>query len=103
MVMAIQIELRGPRGEILAIAEESWSSLDSTWPELAFADFPLLAGVDRDANTMFNRLQISVVLGELITLMAEASSGRAPLFERLLAMCHLGGSTVGAELWFLGD
>ena len=90
-------------GNLLEVAEESWRSVQTQWPELSFDEFPLLAGVDTEARTMFNRLQMESVLQELDLLLVRAPKGRIDLISKLIEMSRVGAETIDAELWFLGD
>lgn len=102
--MPIGIELRDRvTGEVLGAAEESWDSIRSMWPALPADEYPLLAGVDRDDDTTFNRLQLPRLVAELERLRPDAHEDVRPVVERVLELARRGASASQAQLWFLGD
>lgn len=101
--MALRIELRDRAGVVLDVAEESWDSISSQWPEISMVEFPILGAIDPDARTMFNRLQMEFCLPELQRLALSAKGKRAELIGRLIAMSQRGAKGIDLELWFLGD
>jgi hypothetical protein len=88
---------------VVAVTGETYDTLDATLPELAFEDFPLMAGVDRYGLTMFNRLQLAPLAGELEILLKDAPPPRAALLSELIKICHKGSQLSDVQLWILGD
>lgn len=101
--MPLRIELRDRGGSVLDVTAESWKSISTQWPETSFEEYPLLAGIDPDGRTMFNRLQMEFGINELKRLYQTTSSGRVGLIARVLEMSQRGVTMNDAELWFLGD
>jgi hypothetical protein len=101
--MPLTIELRERSGRILGACGESWDSVAGMWPDVRFEDYPLLAGVDRDDNTIFNRSQMGRVVRELERLIDESPPRRREFLAKVLELCRRGTDTVDSQLWFVGD
>jgi hypothetical protein len=101
--LPLNIELRERSGKVVGAVGESWDSIEAMWPEVSFDMFPLLAGVDRDDNTMFNRLQMRPLAAELERLLADAPPQRRALLTEILKLCRLGSGMADPQLWFIGD
>ena len=101
--MPLRMELRNRSGVVLGVTGETYDTADSTLPELAFDDFPLLAGVDRYGLTMFNRLQLVPLAAELERLLINAPAPRASMLQKLIHLCQEGARISEVQLWMLGD
>lgn len=101
--MPLQIELRDREGVVQDAAEESWDSIRSMWPELDYSEYPILAGVDQDNNTMFNPLQCRLVGGEIARLLASPDPKPERLLRRVADLAARCGDAGDLELWFIGD
>ncbi|MGH8990163.1 MAG: hypothetical protein ACRDZ7_01385 [Acidimicrobiia bacterium] len=101
--MPLRIELRDRSGKVFGGVGESWDSIEGMWPDLSFDTFPLLAGVDRDDDTMFNRLQLGPVAAELERLLADSPPRRREMITEMIKLCRLGSQLPAPQLWFFGD
>lgn len=97
------MELRSRGGQVLGVTGETYDTIDSMLPETSPDGFPLLAGVDRYENTMFNRAQLPRLEAELLRLLDGAPESRAKMIRALIELCERGASLPDAQLWFLGD
>jgi hypothetical protein len=97
------MELRTRSGALLGVTGESYDTLDAALPDVAAEDLPLLAGIDRYGNTMFNRLQLSEVARELETLVPGAPPRRLKMIREFIDLCRTGSEVSDAELWIMGD
>jgi hypothetical protein len=99
----LRTELRTRDGKLLGVAGERYNSLDEMLPEVEYKDFPLCAGIDRYARTMFNSTQMSHLSKEFSALLVDAPERRRRYLEKLIEMCKEGSLLMECELWFLGD
>jgi hypothetical protein len=101
--MSLRMELRDRDGTVLGVAGETYDTIDATLPELSFDSFPMLAGIDRYGETMFNRLQLSQVAVELERLLESSPPKRAKMLREVIQLCRAGATKSGAQLWVAGD
>jgi hypothetical protein len=94
--------MRQESGKVLAMTGESHKSIAARFPDLSPDEFPLLAGVDKDSFTMFNRYQLGRVEMELHRLLEDAPPERAKFIQDLIEMCQRFGKG-NVQLWFIGD
>jgi hypothetical protein len=101
--MPLRIELRARSGEIMGVTGEAYDEVDAMLPELEEGEFPLLSGVDRYGNTVFNGKQMARIAYEIKRLIPDAPPRRAKMLRELLMLCMEGAKVPDAQLWFLGD
>ena len=101
--MPLRIELRTRSGEIIGVTGEVYDEVDAMLPILEASEFPLLSGVDRYENTIFNGTQMACITDEIRRLIPDAPPRRAKMLRELLTLCMEGVRTPDAQLWFLGD
>lgn len=101
--MPLKMELRSRTGQVLGVAGETYDTVDAMLPEVAPDEFPLLAGVDRYENTMFNRAQLPRLQAELVRLLDGAPERRTKMIRALIELCERGSRIPDAQLWFFGD
>ena len=65
--------------------------------------FPLLSGVSRYEDTMFNSLQMTRLPAEIELLMAESPKERLSMLIKLIELCRVGSNAGDHQLWFIGD
>jgi len=97
------MELRSRSGEILGVTGETYDTADAILPELTPDDFPLLAGVDRYEDTIFNRIQMPRLEVELKRLLDSAPGSRLKVLKALIELCEMGSNVPDAQLWFVAD
>jgi hypothetical protein len=97
------MELRTRSGEVVGATGEIYDTVDSMLPEVNGDEFPLLTGVDRHENTMFNRIQLPRVAFELERLLDGAPERRAKMVRALIELCEEGSRIPDVQLWFLAD
>jgi hypothetical protein len=88
---------------VLGVTGETYDTIDAMLPEVAADDFPLLVGVDRYENAIFNRIQMSRLEGELARLLNGAPERRANMLRALIDLCRQGSQIPDAQLWFIAD
>lgn len=101
--MGLVMELRDRRGSVLAAAGENLGTIDEMLPEVDPVGFPLLASIDRDDVTMFNRGQQIRLRKELERLLPDAPARREKVLRALIALCEQGSVTVDSQLWVIGE
>lgn len=97
------MELRLRSGQVLGVTGETYDTIDAMLPEVTPDEFPLLAGVDRYEDTMFNRTQLPRLEAELVRLLDGAPERRAKMVNALIELCERGSRIPDAQLWFFGD
>lgn len=103
--MPIIAELRTHDDTVVAMAGEASDGANDALPEFASRDFPLLAGIDRYGTTIFNTLQMELLIRELagaIRLVTPGSRSEA-LLNRLAELCREGAKHAHWQLVFSGD
>lgn len=73
------------------------------WPELNYSEYPLLAGVDRDDDTMFNPLQCRMIHGEITRLLASPDPKPEHLLQLVADLAARCAEATDLQLWFIGD
>ena len=101
--MPLRMELRSRSGQVLGVTGETYDTIDAMLPEASPEEFPLLAGVDRYENTVFNRVQLPRLETELLRLLDGAPDRRAKMIRALIELCERGSRIPDSQLWFLGD
>lgn len=101
--MPLRMELRARAGEIMGVTGEVYDEVDAMLPALETSEFPLLSGVDRYTNTVFNGVQMARITDEVRRLIPNAPPRRAKMLRELLALCTEGAKVRDAQLWFIGD
>jgi hypothetical protein len=101
--MPLRMELRSRSGDILGVTGEAYDTLDAMLPELDPDEFPLLAGVDRYEDTVFNRKQLARLVPELERLLEGAPPLRMNILKRLIDLSQEGSRTSDTQLWFIAD
>ena len=97
------MELRSGSGESLGVTGEVYDTADAILPEVTADEYPLLAGVDRYEDTMFNRIQMPRLEAELKRLLDRAPERRLKVLEGLIELCEMGANVPDAQLWFVAD
>lgn len=101
--MPIRIELRTRSGDVQGVTGEAYDTVQHTIPELSPSRFPLLSGVSRYEDTMFNSLQMDRLPAEIEQLMAESPHERLSMLTKLIELCRAGSMAGDHQLWFIGD
>ncbi|GAA1139387.1 hypothetical protein F4556_006946 [Kitasatospora gansuensis] len=99
--MPISVHLRTYTGETLAIC--SHPSINALCLRAHNLGLPGLGHVDPEDNTVFNRLQLRLLIPELIRLAQEAPTGEAEAARELLALTEQMQSKPHHVLLFNGD
>lgn len=87
------VEIGRPTG-----SKDPLSKIDSTV-------FPLLSSIDPYGNTIFNRIQMSRLPGEIQRLINSImlSSDEVDFLNKITELCSQGSRKPHHYLWFLGD
>jgi hypothetical protein len=101
--MPLRVELRSRSGDVLGATGETYDSIDAMLPEVVADEFPLLAGVDRYENAIFNRIQMPRLGSELARLLDGAPERRAKMLRALIDLCEMGSQIPDSQLWFIAD
>jgi hypothetical protein len=101
--MPLRMELRSRSGDVLGVTGETYDTIDAMLPDVNADEFPLLAGVDRYENAIFNRIQMTRLEGELGRLLPGAPERRAKMLRALMSLCEKGSQMPDAQLWFIAD
>lgn len=100
--MAITAELRDERGGVLRRITEGAFDLAAAMPHHADPDYPMLGFVDPYGNTVFNPLQMAVVLPELRRL-RERMPNPPPVLGEVEKLAEECANGVHVYLVFVGD
>jgi len=101
--VALQMKLCTRQGETLGVTGEAADTIDATLPAVSASRFPLLVGLSRFEDTMFNRVQMDYLAKELERLLPDAPSRRAGLINELIRLCQVGADMPDAQFWFIAD
>jgi hypothetical protein len=98
--MAITVEVRGERGELLDRMAEGTFEFAHALPSYDDLDYPYLRLVDPYADTVFSGYQMAAVLPELERLHQDKPS---KVLERVIEMARRCAVQIGTYLWLIGD
>ena len=102
--MAIDVDLRNERGEVLYSVGDEPNLLGRVLPVAPSASFELLQYVDRWGDCIFNRAQMDSFLRDWSKIEKMANSTSEKVFalavKRLAIRCREG---THLYLWFVGD
>jgi hypothetical protein len=102
--MPILVELRERDGTVVDVTGEESDDLNAAIPEVDFDEYPLLAGIDRYGETVFNGMQMERLLEEISRMRTQAPPPKVDkLLTKLAAMCAVGKERAHMRLVFTGD
>jgi hypothetical protein len=103
--MVLTMELRDQAGRVVRSVGEYAEEIPSLFlTNLDPREFPLLAGVDRDEDAVFNRQQMKRFPEELERLLLnEPPPRRRRLIEQLIDLCQQSRGYPHPQLWFLAE
>lgn len=103
--MPIIAELRRHDDTVVAVAGEASDAANDALPEFESRDFPILAGIDRYGTTIFNTIQMELLVRELTraTRLVTPGSRSEALLHRLAELCRDGSEHAHWKLVFSGD
>jgi hypothetical protein len=103
--MVLTMELRDQAGRVVRAVGEFAAEIPAEFPtDLDPREFPLLAGVDRDEDAVFNRQQMKRLTEELERLLLnEPPPRRRRLIEQLIELCQQSRGYPHAQLWFRAE
>jgi hypothetical protein len=101
--VGLGVELRSPVDGVVGVTGERDDEIGGLLPDVGFDEYPMLAGVDRYGETMFNTQQMPWVAAEAERLAAGATPKLRKFLRELVALCEQGAPRAHMQLWFLGD
>jgi len=101
--MPLRMELRSKHGDVIGMTGEAYDTIDAMLPDVSSDKYPLLSGVDRYENTMFNRAQMPRLATELACLLDGAPELRTKMLKALIELCEKGSGIPDVQLWFIAD